>query len=77
LIGDMRNIVAEGLTAMEADAILARTAVPAGERAEFMRLLETIEGAEYGSGVASEAPNLIARAESLISSLARHLQQGS
>ena len=56
LIADMRNIVAEGLTASEADAILAETAVPAAERAEVLRLLEAIESAEYGSGVASRSP---------------------
>ena len=59
LIADMRNIVAEGLTASEADAALAQTAVPADERAEVLRLLEAIESAEYGSGIASEAPAMI------------------
>ena len=59
----MRNIVAEGLTASEADATLARTAVPDAERAEVLRLLEAIESAEYGSGIASEAPAMIATAE--------------
>jgi hypothetical protein len=77
LIADMRNTVAEGLTATEADAILARTAVPTDERAEVLRLLETIEGAEYGSGVTSEASTLIDQAESLISSLGRRLKRGS
>ena len=39
LIADKRNIVADGLTASEADATLARTAVPAADRAEVLRLL--------------------------------------
>jgi hypothetical protein len=78
LIADMRNIVAEGLTASEADATLAQTAVPADARAEVVRLLEAIESAEYGSGyVASTAPEMIETAEGLISSLARHLERGS
>ena len=77
LIADMRNIVAEGLTASEADATLAQTAVPAVERAELLRLLEAIESAEYGSGIASEAPAMIATAEGLVRSLARHLERGS
>jgi BatD DUF11 like domain len=76
LIADMRNIVAEGLTASEADATLAGTPVPAAERAEVLQLLETIESAEYGSGIASEAPAIIETAQRLIPSLARHLQQG-
>ena len=77
LIADMRNIVAEGLTASEADVTLARTAVPASERAEVLRLLDAIESAEYGSGIAPEAPAMIETAEQLIPSLARHLERGS
>ncbi len=77
LIADMRNIVAEGLTASEADATLARTPVPAADRAQVLRLLEAIESAEYGSGIASEASAMIATAEGLIPSLARHLERGS
>ena len=77
LIADMRNIVAEGLTASEVDATLARTAVPAADRAEVLRLLEAIESAEYGSGMASEAPAMIETAEGLIPSLARHLERGA
>jgi hypothetical protein len=76
LIADMRNIVAEGLTASEVDATLAQTAVPTIERAEVLRLLETIESAEYGSGMASEAPSMIETAEGIIPSLARHLERG-
>jgi hypothetical protein len=77
LIADMRNIVAEGLTASEADATLARTAVPDVDRAELLRLLEAIESAEYGSGIASEAPAMIESAERLIPGLARHLERGA
>ena len=36
LIADMRNIVAEGLTASEADTTLAQTAVPTVARAEVL-----------------------------------------
>jgi hypothetical protein len=77
LIADMQNIVAEGLTASEADAALAGTSVPADERAAVRRLLEAIESAEYGSGAASETSAMIETAEGLIPSLARHLQRGS
>jgi hypothetical protein len=77
LIADMRNIVAEGLTASEADATLTQTAVPAVERAEVLRLLGAIESAEYGSGIPFEVPAMIETAEGLIPSLARHLERGS
>lgn len=77
LIADTRNIVAEGLTSTEADRALAETSVSEDERAAVLRLLEEIESAEYGSGVASEAPAMIERAAALISSLARRLERGS
>ncbi len=76
-IADKRNIVAEGLTASEADATLAQTTVPAAQRAEVSRLLEAIESAEYGSGTLSEAPAIFETAAGLIPSLARYLERGS
>ena len=76
LIADMRNIVAEGLTASEAEASLAQTAVPNVERTELLRLLDAIESAEYGSGNIAEIPALIATAERLMPGLARHLERG-
>ena len=77
LIADMRNVVAEGLTSSEADAILSQTAVPAAVRDETLRLLEAIESAEYGSGTASESRATIDAAQGLIPSLARHLERGA
>ena len=77
LIADMQNVVAEGLTASEADATLARTPVPPADRAEVLRLLEAIESAEYGSGIASEASSMIESAERLIPGLARQLERGA
>ena len=76
LIADKQNVVAEGLTTTEADALLARTAVPAPERTEVMRLLEAMESAEYGSGVAYETAGLLESAVKLIPNLARHLERG-
>lgn len=77
LIADKRNIVAAGLTASEVDAVLANSAVPSAERAAVLRLLETIESAEYGSDTGSEASATIATAAALIPSLARHLDRGT
>ena len=77
LIADKRNIVAEGLTASEADATLAQAAVPADLRVEVLRLLEAIESAEYGSGIAFEASAMIETADELIPRLARHLERGA
>jgi hypothetical protein len=75
LIGDTRNIVADGLTAVEAELALAKASVPASDRLEIKRLLESIESAEYGSGSEAEASNLIAAADRLIPGLARHLER--
>ena len=61
----MCNLVGEGLTASEADSILARTAVSAADRAEVLRLLEAIESAEYGSGAASDAPAILESVEAI------------
>jgi hypothetical protein len=77
LVADMGNMVAEGLTASEADDSLAETAVPADLRAELRRLLDAIESAEYGIGIASEAPAMITTAERLVPSLARRLERGA
>jgi len=74
LIADTRNLVAEGMTSAEADNVLSQTNLPADDRAGVLRLLETIESAEYGSASASEIPAMLAYAESLVASLARHLK---
>ncbi len=76
LIADSRNIVAEGLTALEAEAALAETAVTLDERADVQRLLESIEAAEYGSGSAAGVSAMIEPADQLIPRLARRLDQG-
>lgn len=77
LIADMRNIVAEGLTASEADAALAQTRVSSDDRAAVARLLEGIESAEYGSGTDAEASAMIENAAALVPSLARQLERRS
>jgi BatD DUF11 like domain len=75
LIADLRNIVAEGLTASEVDAALAETAVPADQRRALADLLGEIESAEYGSGAATDTQAMIKTADGLIQSLARHLER--
>lgn len=77
LVADLRNLVAEGLTASEIEAILTASEVSPDERAEVARLLESIESAAYGPGIALDATAMVARAERLIPSLARRLERGS
>jgi hypothetical protein len=76
LIADMRNIVAQGLTASEADLALAHTGTSAAVRADVLRMLEAIESAEYGSGLATDAGAVLLEAEKLVPSLARDLERG-
>jgi hypothetical protein len=75
LIADLRNIVSEGLTASEVDATLAQAAVPADDRKAVSQLLEAIESAEYGAGMATDVPTMIDSAEGLVRGLARHLER--
>jgi hypothetical protein len=77
LVADLRNVVGEGLTASEADAALAGTAVPADARARFRHVLEAIEAAEYGTGTASETTSMVETAAGLIPTLARHLERAT
>ncbi len=77
LVADMRNMVAEGLTAVETDAILASSPVPAEMRGEVRRLLDSIESAEYGSGGGATSAALIEQAEGLVPRLVRQLDRGS
>jgi hypothetical protein len=75
LIGDMRNIVAEGLTASEANAALAEANVADEGRSEVVRLLSAIESAQYGSTGAIDAPAMIETAARLVPELARRLEK--
>ncbi|WP_422931991.1 BatD family protein [Singulisphaera sp. PoT] len=76
LIADTRNLVAEGLTARDADIALSSTSVPVEERSAVLGLLNDIEAAEYGSGAGSEVSAMIDKAAALLPSLARQLERG-
>ena len=76
-IADKLNIVAEGLTASEADASLAETTVPAEDRGAIFRLLESIESAEYGSGATRDVSAMVDTAGELLPRLGRYLDRGS
>ena len=77
LVADMRNVIAEGMTASDIDAILIQTRIPDAEKTALLQLLELIESAEYGSGITSDTRSIIERTEGLIPSLARHLERGA
>ncbi|MFN0053148.1 MAG: BatD family protein [Planctomycetales bacterium] len=75
LIADMRNLVAQGLTAADVDSALAEAQVPQEARSKVRRLLETIEAAEYGEGGSETAAAMLQSADNLIADLARALER--
>ncbi|MBS0262466.1 MAG: BatD family protein [Planctomycetes bacterium] len=77
LIADLRNVVAEGLTAVDADRLLTQAGVSDATRADVRTLLESIESAEYGSAGLAEATALLTQADGLIPRLARELERRS
>ena len=76
LIADLRNLVAEGLTAADADLVLEKSAVSLEERREIRRILEAMESAEYGSGDLGETVEILNAVDRLLPSLARRLERG-
>lgn len=70
LVADTRDRVEEGLTTSEVDDLLSTASVPAGDRSEVARLLESIESAEYGAGQAAEPASAIENAASLVARIA-------
>jgi hypothetical protein len=77
LIADMRNISAAGMTAHEADAALTAAAVSAQPKQETVRLLESIEAAEYGTAGALDLQATVDSAGKLIEQLHRELEARS
>lgn len=75
LIADLQNRVAEGLTTADAAAALAETAVPAESRDALLKLLESIESAEYGGGSAADPAQAIESAQALVTQIAPHLER--
>jgi hypothetical protein len=74
LIADMRNIPAAGMTSHEADAALSSAGVAGQSKQDAVRLLESIEAAEYGSAFSLNVGEMIANAEKLIAQLHRELE---
>ncbi|HYG74535.1 MAG TPA: BatD family protein [Planctomycetota bacterium] len=74
LIADMLNVPAAGMTAHEARQLLKARGVSAERCDETVRLLETIEAAEYGSADAENISALIENAAGLIPKLHRELE---
>ncbi len=77
LIADIENRVAEGLTAADVATALAKAGVPENDRVATSRLLESIEGAEYGAGDAIDAQAAIKTATALVDRIAPLLERSA
>jgi hypothetical protein len=77
LIADTGNRVAEGLTAADVGAALASALVSEADRMETLKLLESIEDAEYGAGESVDASGVVSQAASLITRISPLLERSA
>ena len=76
LVADLQNRVAEGLTAADVNTTLAGASVNDEDRMAIVKLLESIESAEYGAGQSADPIVAIEDAAKLITRIALRLEHG-
>ena len=76
LVADTQNRVAEGLTAADVNTALAAASVNDDDRKAIVKLLESIESAEFGAGRSTDPAGTIEVAARLISSITPRLERG-
>jgi tetratricopeptide (TPR) repeat protein len=76
LVADLQNRVAEGLTAADVNSTLTAASINDDERLAVVKLLESIESAEYGAGESTDPIGAIEEAAGLISRIAPRLERG-
>ena len=76
LVADLQNRVAEGLTAVDVNSTLAAASINDDDRMAVVKLLESIESAEYGAGQSTDASVAIEETSKLISRIAPRLERG-
>ncbi len=76
MVADMQNRVAEGLTAADVNTTLTAASVNEDDRTAIVKLLESIESAEYGAGQSTDPITAIEEASRLISRIAPLLERG-
>ena len=74
-MADLRHQIADGLTTSDVDAVLASASVPAEDRSALVRLLQSIESAEYGAAQSIDALAAVEQASSLIARISPYLEQ--
>ena len=76
LVADVQGRVAEGLTAADVNTALVEASVNDGDRMAIVKLLESIESAEYGAGQSTDPVRAIDETAKLISSITPRLERG-
>ena len=77
LVADTQNLVAEGLTAADVGRILKNAGISDVDQSAVTRLLEALEGAEYGGGECVSVSSSLETAEKLIDRISPVLQRRS
>jgi len=76
-VADMKDQITEGLTKSDIERALMEAAVPDKQRSSAIKLLESIEGAEYGAGTAIDATEASKSAALLIEQIGPILQRSA
>lgn len=74
LIADMLNLSAAGMTAHEASAALGGAGISDGTKAGVIKLLESIEAAQYGSASSHDASKTLDDATQMLPQIQRELE---
>ncbi len=76
MVADIQNRVAEGLTAADVNSTLVSASVDDDDRTAIVKLLESIESAEYGAGQSTDPNVAIEETSRLISRIMPRLTKG-
>ncbi len=77
LVADLKNCVAEGMTTADVEKALTDASVSESDRTATIRLLESIEGAEYGAGDSIDVAASVTSATSLIEQISPLLERSA
>ena len=77
LIADLQNRVADGLTAAEVDQCLTHASIAENDRTAIVKLLESIESADYGGAQSIDPQTAIRDAGDWIARVSPRLERGA
>ena len=77
LIADLQNRVADGMTTADVNQFLSASTVPDNDRIEILKMLESIESADYGGGETIDCQSAIDSATRWITRNAPEIERGA